>query len=397
VQKLQLAHAKNAFLRAFRGYLPRCLSGQEDRKMQLSVRKIASVFVLSSAAFAVAHAESSFIGPMHVIKAHASTVPANGDVNPYGVAVSQVSTGLLQNNHILVSNFNNAANLQGTGTTIVQVPPGDGTAKLFAQIDPASLPGPCPGGVGLTTALVVLRSGWVIVGSLPTQDGTLNTSGPGCLLVLNSNGQVVETIAGPDINGPWDMTALDEGTHALLFVTNVLNGTAAANGHVVTQGTVVRVTLSISSSGPPAVTSTTVIGSGFSQRSDPAALVIGPTGVGLAPWGTLYVADTLANRIAAIPNAATRTSSAGTGNTVTGGGALNNPLGLAIAPNGHIVTTNGGDGNMVETGPSGVQLAVKAADITGTGGGTLFGLAVSPDHAAIYFVNDGNNTLDILH
>jgi hypothetical protein len=38
--------------------------------------------------------------------------------------------------------------------------------KLFAQIDPNALPGPCPGGVGLTTALGVVRAGWVIDGSL---------------------------------------------------------------------------------------------------------------------------------------------------------------------------------------------------------------------------------------
>src|SRR5579871_4728160 len=101
----------------------------------------------------------------------ASTVPSNGDLNPYGVAMVQRTSGNLIAGHVLVSNFNNSANLQGTGTTIMDIAP-DGTAKVFAQIDASQLPGPCPGGVGLTTALVVLRSGWVIVGSLPTTDGT---------------------------------------------------------------------------------------------------------------------------------------------------------------------------------------------------------------------------------
>ena len=147
-------------------------------------------------------ADASFIGPMHIIKAHASTVPQNGDVNPYGVAVVPGDVGRLEQDHILVSNFNGAANLQGTGTTIVQVSPGDGSTKLFAQIDATTLPGACPGGVGLTTALVVLKSGWVIVGSLPTTDGMAATAGAGCLLVLNSSGQVVETFSGGGINGP---------------------------------------------------------------------------------------------------------------------------------------------------------------------------------------------------
>jgi hypothetical protein len=344
---------------------------------------------------------ASYIGPMKTIKAHASTVPFNGDVNPYGVAVvpSQIQSGTLLPQHVLVSNFNNSKNLQGTGTTIVQVSPGDGTKKLFAKVDANTLPGPCPGGVGLTTALVVLRFGWVIVGSLPTTDGTAATAKAGCLLVLDSSGKVVETISDPAINGPWDMTALDMGTSAMLFVSNVLNGTVAANGMPVSNGTVLRISLSVpvQGSGIPTVVSETVIGSGFSQRTDPNALVIGVTGLGLGSDGTLYVADTLANRIVSISNAAARTTTAGTGVTVWGGGALNGPLGLAIAPNGDILTVNSNDGNMVETTPTGMQAAVKAVDVTGTGAGTLFGLAIRPHAAGVYFVNDGNNTLDLLH
>jgi hypothetical protein len=342
-------------------------------------------------------ADDSFIGPMHTIKAHASTVPRNGDVNPYGVAVVPNSTGLLEKEHILVSNFNNAANLQGTGTTIVQVSPGDGSTTLFAQIDASRLPGACPGGVGLTTALAVLRSGWVIVGSLPTTDGTVATAQAGCLIVLNSWGNVVETISGGDLNGPWDMTALDEGTTAVLFVTNVLNGTVAAAGQTVSGGTVLQIGLTIPAGGMPMETSRTVIGSGFGERTDPNALVIGPTGVGLGANGTLYVADTSGNRITAIENAIARTTNAGTGTTVSGGGALNGPLGLAIAPNGNILTVNGADGNMVETTPAGVQVATKAVDVTETGSGTLFGLAIRPSASGVYFVNDGNNTLDLMH
>jgi hypothetical protein len=339
----------------------------------------------------------TFTGPLDTIKAHASTVPQNGDVNPYGVAVVPNSIGLLERDHVLVSNFNNSTNLQGTGTTIVQVSPGAGSVKLFAQINAAALPEACPGGVGLSTALVVLRSGWVIVGSLPTTDGTAATAGAGCLIVLNSWGKVVKTISGGDINGPWDMTALDLGNAAVLFVSNVLDGTVAANGSTVTNGTVLRITLNIPLFGTPVETSHTIIGSGFSERTDPNALVIGPTGVGLNIFGTLYVADTLGNRITAIENAVTRTTDAGTGVTVSGGGALNGPLGLVVAPDGHILTVNANDGNMVETTPGGTQVVVKGVDVTAIGAGTLFGLAIRPNEPGVYFVNDGNNTLDLLH
>jgi len=349
---------------------------------------------------------SSFIGSLTVTSGP-STIPPNGDINPYGVAVVPRSSGKLMRGHILISNFNNSQNLQGTGTTIVDIAP-DGTFSVFAHIDAAKLPGPCPGGVGLTTALSVLRNGWVIVGSLPTTDGTSATAKDGCLLVLNNTGKVVETFSGTRfgvrINGPWDMTALDLGDFAELFVTNVLNGTVAANGNVVAKGTVIRILLSVPGEeegdddrGVPRERRRTIIGSGFPERTDPAALVIGPTGLGLASDGTLYVADTLPNRIAAISNAVFRRKSAGTGRTVSVGVNLNQPLGLALAPNGDVLSVNAGDGNIVETTPGGSQIAVKNIDTSGAGAGTLFGLAFTLDHKSIYFVDDGDNTLDLLH
>ncbi len=337
----------------------------------------------------------AFIEPFNTVTEIASTVPANGDVNPYGVAVIPHSTGSLVKGNILVSNFNNSNNLQGTGTTIVQIAP-NGKVKLFAKINANKLPGKCPGGIGLTTALVVLRAGWVIVGSLPAaydSNGNLLSIKAGCLLILNSKGKVVKTLSGNLINGPWDMTALEVGDVAELFVANVLNGTVAGGGNEVDKGTIVRIILDLHKDTPREL-SRKVIGSGFGEETNDAALVIGPTGLGLGKDGTLYVADTLANRITAIRNAATRLTSAGTGKTVSQGGSLNGPLGLAIAPNGDILVVNSGDGNMVEVTPGGSQVAVKNVDETGTGAGTLFGLAVAPGGKGIYLVNDGDNELD---
>ncbi len=346
----------------------------------------------------VGAASAPFIGPLHTLTTIASTVPANGDVNPYGVAVVPRSVGHLIQGDVLVSNFNDKANLQGTGTTIVQISPA-GSVSTFITINAAALSPSCPGGVGLTTALVVLRSGWVIVGSLPTTNGMAATAKAGCLLVINSAGAVKEVISGGPINGPWDMTALDMGSSADLFVTNVLNGTVAGNGAVVNRGTVVRLDLANLGSSVPQVLSETVIGSGFAERTDPVALVIGPTGVGLASNGTLYVADSLANRIAAIPNAATRTSSAQAGRDVSTNGALNDPLGMAIAPNGDILTANGNNGKLVETTPAGAQVATRFLDKSGTppGAGALFGIAIDDDADGVYFVDDANNTFNQLH
>jgi len=105
--------------------------------------------------------DDSLLGALPT-SAHAvvSTVPLNGDQNPYGVAFVPDGFrkgGPLNPGDVLVSNFNNSANAQGTGTTIVRITPG-GVQSLFFQ---------APSGVGLTTALGVLRRGFVIVGNLP--------------------------------------------------------------------------------------------------------------------------------------------------------------------------------------------------------------------------------------
>lgn len=340
---------------------------------------------------------AQFIGPLNNVATVASTVPANGDINPYGIVRVDRTVGKLVLGNILVSNFNASSNLQGTGTTIMQITP-TGAVSLFAEIEASSLPGACPGGVGLTTALAVLNKGWVIVGSLPTSDGTSATAQAGCLIVLNSMGKVVETFSGAPINGPWDMTSFDLGSTAVLFFTNVLNGTVAAGGNVVHDGTVVRMWLDLTGAMPKPI-STTVIGLGFPERTDPAALVIGPTGVGYdGSHDVLYVADSLSNRIAWISGAGTRTSPWRLGGTLSTGGSLNDPLGLTLAPNGDILTTNGGDGRLVETTPAGVQVAAKFIDNSGNppGSGTLFGL-IARSGIGVYFVDDGSNTLNLLH
>jgi len=325
----------------------------------------------------------------------ASTVPVTkngkpGDLNPYGVAVVPSTVGALVKGDVLVSNFNNGANKQGTGNTIVEVDPA-GTQTVFARIKQP--------GVGLTTALSVLPNGFVVVGNLPTTNGKAATATAGNLFVLNNLGQVVESLTAADINGPWDMTAVStKANQADLFVTNVLNGTVAAAGNVVNQGTVVRLNLDVS--GPmPSVLSNTIIGTGFAEKTDPAALVIGPTGVGLAPDGTLYVADTINSQIRAIPKAQTRTTSAGLGSLVTPTpGSLNGPLGLTIAPNGDVLTVNSNDGLIVETQPGGTEVATFQLDSSGSppGAGALFGLAVVPGGDGVYYVDDATNTLNLL-
>ncbi len=251
--------------------------------------------------------------------------------------------------------------------------------------------------MGLTTALVALRAGWVIAGSLPTTGGMADTAQAGCLIVLNNQGTVVETITNILINGPWDMTALDQNTTASLFVTNVLNVTVAANGAIVQGGTVVRIDTTQTQTAMPSVQSMTVIGSGFAERTDPAALVIGPTGVSLAADGTLYVADTLNNRIVSIGDAVNRSSSAQNGQTFSDVSVFNGPLGIAVRANkGDLLVVNGNNGILVDINAKGNMKSAGLIDTKGNppGAGALFGIATSDD--GLYFVDDGANTLNLL-
>jgi predicted lipoprotein with Yx(FWY)xxD motif len=359
----------------------------------------------NSAASASTPAESTpsagpFLAKFTSVSKVASTVPANGDVNPYGIVFVPTSVGKLQAGQMLISNFNAKEsakeNGQGTGTTIVQVSTA-GKVSLFATIDPKTLPGPCPGGVGLTTALNVLPGGYVIVGSLPTTNGKSATAKYGCLIVLDSEGKTVETIASKNIQGPWDSTAKSEGSKTTLFVSNALNGGAAKGIHTIDNSTVLRIELESGEGQTPKVLSETVIADGIPWVNSAEALVLGPTGLALASDGTLYVASTEDNKILAISEAMTRTTPAAKGGTVlTEGGHLKEPLGMVLAPNGNIITSNGGDGNMVETTPAGQQVAVQTADKK-TGAGALFGLAVAPEGKGIYFVDDGENTLNLLN
>ena len=361
----------------------------------------AAAFFIMSAAPASAQ---SFLEGLRRHPTLASTVTDNGDLNPYAVFVAPASSGKIQKGDVLIDNFNNVSNLQGTGGTIVDFNPSKRSTTLFAKL-PQNLK-QCPGGVGLTTAMAVLSSGWVIVGSTPSTDGTTATKGPGCLLVFSANGELATVWSGSHINGPWgNMAVIDNGSTATLFVS--MSGfdlpppseldPATGLPVVINKATVLRIKLAIPANGTPKVTSQTVIASGLAQRADKDVFLIGPTGLALI-GGTLYVSDAIENRIVAIPDAATRGGSAGTGKTVTKDGFLQRPLALAATADGHILACNGKNGQVVEFDPSsGKQLAAQWVDSNQAqsppGNGDLFGLAMAPDGSGFYYVEDDTNML----
>jgi hypothetical protein len=315
-----------------------------------------------------------------------STVPPNGDVNPYGVAfVPQgfPKSGPLNPGDILVSNFNNSNNFQGTGTTIVRVTP-SGQLSVFFQGHQ---------GLGLTTALGILRGGFVIVGNLPTTDGTSATVRTGSLLVIDSHGHRVATLSDPALlDGPWDLAINDQGNTAQVFVSDVLSGS------------VTRIDMTVSGRGVQ-VQDMVRIASGYLHRSDPAALEIGPTGLAYdASRDVLYVAATGGNAVYAIANAGHTFQDQGRGTLVLRSPAhFHGPLGLVLAPNGDLIATQGDAINtdpnhsneIVEFTPAGHFVAQFQLDRNGNGG--AFGLAIAGQGDDLVFAaaDDVTNFLDV--
>lgn len=328
-----------------------------------------------------------------------STIPPSADLNPYGVAFVPKGFpggGKIHPDDILVSNFNNSDNIQGTGSSIVTIHP-NGTQTVFFQGPP---------GLGLSTALGVLRSGFVIVGNVPSTDGSGVCTqvdgqetgvGQGALRVLDKHGRVVRTITSrPFLDGPWDLTIRDRGDRAAVFVSNVLSGT------------VTRLDLEIDQrchdKDCVEVKRKTQIASGYLHRCDPAAFVIGPTGLALdEKRDILYVSSTGDNKIFAIQDASDRRSDAGTGKVFIADDVhLHGPLGLARAPNGNLLSAQGDAVNFDPAHPSAIvefdrrgkfvaQFSIDPAP------GSAFGLAIRSfgDGFVLAAVNDATNELEV--
>ena len=357
------------------------------RKSMTSWRTALSAAVLITSASAIGFAQfgdpdDAFLpSPVRTV----STVPANGDLNPYGVAFVpgnfNTGSGPLKHGDILVSNFNNSANLQGTGTTIVRVGK-SGSPTLFFQGKK---------GLGLSTALGTLQYGFVVVGNAPTTDGSSATAEPGSLLVINNRGKLIQTIANAWIQYPWDMALVDEGDRAIAFVTNALNGTVS------------RLDFQVSSTGLKMLSAKT-IASGYVHRGDPAALFVAPTGLVYdARRDRLYVASTGDNAVYAVPHAASTQSDSGQGFIVYQDDThLHGALAMAEAPNGHLLVSNNDTVNSDPNQPSEIVeftkegSFVKELSMDPSQGGS-FGLAVSStnDKSIFAAVDDNAATLVI--
>jgi hypothetical protein len=349
------------------------------------------VAIIGTAAF-----EQSFAGDSKkaTIPRETSTIPSNGDVNPYGVAfVPQgfPKGGNTEAGDILVSNFNAgpAPGTQGTGSTIVSISP-DGTQTLFFQGTSQ---------LGLTTALGVLKKGFVIVGSLPTVGGVVQP--PGSLIILDKDGNQVAGSPFVDatfFDGPWDLTLVDNGNSATVFLSCVLNGTVTRFDLTIHGSTVI-------------VANKVQIAGGYMFGPNMAALVVGPTGLAYdSQSDTLFVASTADNEIFAVADAAKTPTSTVPGTVIfSDTNHLHGPLGLALAPNGNLISSQG---DAINPSPDPAQQSEIVEFTKGKGkkqgtfvsqfsidsvAGSAFGIAIQRNMGAITLgaVDDSMNALTV--
>ena len=322
----------------------------------------------------------------------ASTVPGNGDVNPYGVAFVPSGFpggGLLKQGDILVSNFNNKANVQGTGTTIVDVAPNNQTSLFFNGKT----------ALGLSTGLAVLKVGFVLVANCPTNGVMpLPMALPGSLLLIDRFGKLSDTLSlSGFIEGPWDFTVQEKGYLVKVFISNVITGTVS------------RLDLSISG-GKFLVLRKALVASGYIHKPDAVTFEVGPTGLVYdAQHDILYVASTGDNKVFALPDAGNRTApppnGGGKGSVIYADNAhLHGALAMAQAPNGHLLVSNSDGINADPKQPSEIveftvkgqfigELAVDAMP------GGAFGLSVvqlNDDQVRFAAVDDVANVLKLM-
>ena len=268
-----------------------------------------------------------------ILPLQVSTNPGNGDQNPYGLLY--VPPGFpdstIQPGNILVSNFNDKANNQGQGTTITVIHQ-DRTKALFAKV-------PTP---GLTAAMGILRAGFVLIGSItvPIPSNFPGAVG-GPIRVLDSNGKLVTTITSTlFLNGPWEMAVDDDITSAKVWVSNVL------------AGTVIRINLSLTPTFH--VDSITKVAVGYGHINTNMNPLVGPSGLAYSEQRhTLYVTDALKSRVYAVANADTITTPVILGTPVYSDPIhLHGPLGLALAPNGDLISAQADNFNVNPALPS---------------------------------------------
>ncbi len=312
-----------------------------------------------------------------------STVdPINGDQNPYGLDIAKATAGKLQAGDLAVCNFNNAANVQGTGTTVIALHPLAGSTPTRVAQD-ASLTG-CD-----EIALAPNDNIWAA--AFAANDNPIFTPG----------GALVTTLPG----GPW------HGPFGEVFAPNAGPfGAAAFYESNAGDGSIVRVNVN-----PGRPFTFDIIATGFAVNGGAPGSILGPSGLQYdADHDRLFVVDGANNTVVSFRHVSTipqggiivnGTTFAGPfkhrARLVFSGAPLNGPISSALLPDKHLAIGNtldpAGQNLIVEVTLHGKLLDVMNVD-TGAGS-ALFGMVAtgtSMGDAKLYFNDDNDNTVKVI-
>jgi hypothetical protein len=330
-----------------------------------------------------------------------STIPSNGDLNPYGLTVATSSQGKVKKGDLFVCNFNAKSNIQGTGTTIVSLSPTPGSKPNdFAQS--GSL-------LGCAALTATELSSVTYAASFGKTKGTVTQWSPTASMTKMLNKNLVH---------PWGATwAVASGLYT--YAANALFVSDASTGSIV---------LAASCQGGQCSYPGTVIVKGFAVNHGKPGSILGPSGLTFDPkncvrlsgtkaCGTLYVVDGKTNTVVAIHNALNLRNKnsiivSANGKSFSGpdggwakllysGAPLNGPISSTVLFNHNLVVGNTLDPNgknlLIEISPAGKLL--DTVNVDKGAAGALFGLVATGRSVAttkLYFNDDNANNLQAL-
>jgi hypothetical protein len=301
-------------------------------------------------------------------------------LNPYGLTVAPASAGDFKKGDLVVCNFNDKANVQGTGFTIVALHPKPGSKPLLVSSSKTL--------VGCN-ALALSTGDDIWAAAFTANDNP----------VLSPTGVLEINIKGKPFDRPFgQIFAQPKGGSPAFYATDAGDGT------------VVRINL-----GSPFTFD--VIAKGFAINHGKPGSILGPSGLAYDPNGDqLYVVDGTNNtvvafsKVSSIPNGGVTVEKGGKTfkgpsahdvRLVFAGAPLNGPISSALLFNGNLVVGNTGNPSgkniMVELSPTGKMLATRNVDKGASG--ALFGMVATGTSAAntkLYFNDDNDNNLQVL-
>ena len=310
-----------------------------------------------------------------------STVdPKFGQLNPYGLTVAPSTTGDFKKGDLVVCNFNDKKNVQGTGFTIVALHPKPGSKASLVTY-----------GKTLWDA-----TRWR---SDPADDIWAAAWTANDNPIISATGKLEGNIKGKPFNHPFGQ-----------IFASPTSGSPAFYESNAGDGTVVRINLG-------SKFTFDVIAKGFAVNHGMPGSIFAPSGLAYdASIDTLYIVDGTNNTVVAfdkvstIPNDGIQVEkgglkfkgpSADQARVLFSGAPLNGPISSALLANGNLAVGNtsnpSGQNIIVEISRTGKVLATRNVDKGALG--AIFGMVATGRSATdtkLYFNDDNHNELRVL-